>query len=551
MNRRSFLCRIGAVGLGGLAGCPDGGNGGETDTDTTVATPTDSPGPVTGSTPGRTPGEPLTDEPPSLRDLARVPADANVEFEHVHDVRDLGADPTGERPINPVLEDHIQEGTLFVFPEGRYSLSPFIKTGLRNVGFVSRVDNRPTLVPAGPVEETGEWLVALKGENLLVNGFDLDYTSPGHGARIQLFASRGNFWCRDLHIYGQIDSYADAFAFKVLDSDGVGVVERLVARDGSPGNTGPTSGIFVGLEHSGTIRIVDCEMWHFPGKGIYGSNPAERATGAGGGIVHVEGGHYRNNNIGNIRVGGGATIKDVTFEMIDSLEGGTVEWETPLPRRRDIINARSLRVKGDRNGRVVVENCEFRHESGGGSGVVVVTPTGSVTLRNCEITHDSGPLPTVHLKPDITSLDPSRFENVTIAGESSDAPGVLVRENNGASFDDCSITLPNTDGFRLTPDSSVRLKRCSVDVGGLAVTFMGEDPDGSHSVIFLNGASETFRNYGLSLTQCEDDGGSDASTDVDVADDPYLSRALGRSVTVPCGVAELNADSNVIVLISG
>jgi hypothetical protein len=536
MNRRRFLKRSGAVAFfGTLAGC-------------SVADPTNQQG-ETDATPSGTGGLERTESPPTLRERARIPAEVGDIFDRVLNVQELGADPDGEQPITHIVREQVADDTLLVFPEGRYRMGGINVKGVSNFGLVSLEGAQPTLVPTESAGNMGDWFIALQGENILLNGFDLDFTTPGHGARTQIIATAGDFWCGNLHVRGQIESSADAFGFVVLNPDGTGTVERLIARDGSPSDGGSTSGIFIGLKHAGKIHINDCEMWHFQGKGIYGSGPAERASGAGGGTIHVDGGRYKNNNPANIRLGGGSTIRNVTFRSEDTLEGESVTWERPLPTRHGIINARSVRVKGDKNGPVVIDNCDFYHEIGFGSGVITVTPTGSAVVHNCNIRVTGGDLPAIHLKPDRTNLQPCVFENVSISGDGHDIPIIRVRDRTGVQFLDCAVDGPNTNGFSLTSDSEISLLNTPIDVGKQVLQFDDSEIYDPHTIEFRNVDIDTPHEYQFVVTK-----GSHSLTDR-IPDDGHVKGTLEghlRSVYTFFGdITDLDVAQGIHVGIKG
>lgn len=487
MNRRHFL-RLSAAATPALfAGCPADGDSRGTDnsavsTSTAVSTAT------------------TTDTTQTLRERASVPDNIGFEFNTVKNVLELGADPRGEEPMTSLLFDNIADSTLLVFPAGRYRLGRLNPTNLSNFGFVSMNGAQPTLVPDVSQAEMGDWFLAFSGKNIILNGFDLDFTKPGHGARTQIIATEGDFWCQNIRILGQIESSADAFAFLVENEGGTGYVNRLIARDGSPSDGGSTIGIFVPPRHAGKININNCELWHFQGKGIYASNPAERTKGARGGTIHVDGGLYKNNNPAHIRLGGGSTIRNVAFKNEDTLEGESVTWKTPLPSRHGVINARSVRVKGDKNGRALIENCEFTHKIGFGSGVITVTPSGGAIVRDCDITLESGGLPAIHLKPDRTSLAPSIFENLSVTGGLRDAPGVHIRERTDVEFTDSEIMLPNTDVFSLTQDSNVLLLNTTIDAGNRVLMFDHSGSNVPHTIRLQNVDSQNTQTYEVLLT---------------------------------------------------
>jgi len=535
MHRRRFLRQSGAAALlGTFAGCSVGEQ------------PDQQEG--TDTTPGVS-GDEQAGEPATLQERASIPAGVGDIFDAVLNVQELGADPEGEQPITSLLREQIADNTLLVFPEGRYRMGRIDATDVSNFGLVSLQGTQPTLVPTEPAADMGDWFIALRGENILVNGFELDFTADGYGGRTQIVTTDGDFWCGNIHVRGQLSDSVDAFGFVVQHPDGTGTAERLIARDGGKTNGGATIGIFIGLGHAGKIHINDCEMWHFPGKGIYGSGPGERAAGAGGGTIHVNGGLYKNNNPANIRLGGGSTIRNVTFRNENTLKGESVTWERPLPKRHGVVNARSVRVKGDKNGPVVIENCDFYHEVGFGSGVITITPTGSAVVRNCNLRIARGNLPAIHLKPDRTNLQPCVFENVSVSGEERDVPIIRVRERAGVEFRDCSIEAPNTNGFNLTIDSGISLLNTPIDVGRKVLQFEEGELSDFHRIEFHNVDNGTQHEYQFSVTN---GGGTQAE---EIPENGHVSGTLkGRQKSVYeflGDISELDAAQSIQVGIKG
>lgn len=467
MERRKLLATAGTGILSGLAGCSWG-------SDQQTSPP--DPG---GTTTPKHPDPDSTDEP---------------RFENVINLVEEGADDTGEEPIQDLIHEHIGDNTLLVLDEGRFALGQVIVDDHRNFGITAAEGATPTLVPAGTIEEVGEYWIVLHGEDVRFGGFEYDFTADRVCGRTQIIANMGGFEVSDIHVRGQVYQVTP-FRFGVRDPNGVGRVQRVIDRDGA--RTGDRmSGLFVGVEHAGEIHFVDCEMWHFPSKGIYASNPGEDVPDAGGGKVHVEGGVFKNNNAAAIRIGSeGSTVRNVTVVVEDTLDGEDVTWEEPVPLLppNGHSNIRGLRLKGGEN--VLVEGCTFDHELGSGDGVLTVEGShGESTVRDCRIRSESADLSPVRMKP---SPEPMTFESVSIIGTGGGAPAVRMVGREGTEFRDSSIEARGTgkNGVEMVRTDRCIFENTPIESAGSPIVLVEsgrEDPSPySHRLIIeRNGAPE-------------------------------------------------------------
>ncbi len=417
-----------------------------------------------------------------------------TRFENVVHLVEEGADDTGEEPINDLVTEHVDDDTLLVLDEGRFALEQLIVDDYSNFGITSVEGAMPKLVPAGTMEEVGEYWLVLHGEDIFFGGFEYDFTADRVCGRTQVIANGGGFEVFDIHVRGQVYQVTP-FRFGVRDPNGVGNVRRVIDRDGA--RTGDRmSGLFVGAEHAGELHFVDCEMWHFPSKGIYASNPGEDIPDAGGGEVHVEGGVFKNNNVGGIRIGSeGSTVRDVTFVVEDTLEGENVTWEEPIPLLPPdgLSNTRGLRLKS--GGSVLVEGCVFDYEIGSGDGVLTVAGShGDSTVRNCWIRSESADLSPVRLK---SSSKPMDFESVSIVGTGGGVPAVRMVGRSGTAFRNCSIEAcgEGKNGVELVRTDRCIFENTPIESEGLPVVFFEErrgefSPYIHRLTIGRNGASE-------------------------------------------------------------
>lgn len=338
-----------------------------------------------------------------------------------------------ERDLDTVdsLIQEAADGTLLYFPPGEYLLGEsVIVEGRRNLLLVGE---GATLKPTGPVREGREYLVSIIGSQIHFEGFTLDYTEAGHGGRLQIITS-GDFVCRDVEVVGE-NAASGLFAFEVRDGDGSGLVEKVVAVDG-----GPTSvGLFVKKGHTGTMRIVDCQLERFKGNGVYASAPG--MPDGGNGTVSVEGGVFRNNNIANVRLGSDGS----------SVRGALVAVDEEVPPLPDgTVNSRGIWLHGGTD--VLVEDCLvlLGAPARGDGALVVGGDTGATRIRNTRIRIDAD-LSALDISLDDRAGDDVRLDcdGLTITGQAAGGAAVSVSDRDECRFTDLAIDQPGLrrDGF--------------------------------------------------------------------------------------------------------
>jgi hypothetical protein len=462
MRRRTYLKTVGAVGaIGLLAGCSVFDSGTETPSGSETSTPTPSGG--------------VTGEPETAQ---------RSRFSSVVDVSTIPVDDEGNDPIDAAIENHLENDTLLVFPDGRYKVGTIRKHDVSNVGLVAADGATPTIVPASPIGQLpgDELLVDIKGRDIVMGGFLMDFTrATEYGGRVQLIGLSGNVRCFDMTTHGQLAGYVDGYRVETRDENGVAVMDNVNMRDGSVEGRS-ASGIFVGPPHAGEVHIRDCDVWHFPSKGIYASNPAHPDVGAGG-TVHVDGGIYKNNNDSDIRIGSaGSTVRNVVCIKDDSTEGDTVTWKRPIPLAstgasgeviEDIVQTRSIRLKYGSD--VLVEGCEFVHERGGGAGVITGegSHNGGTTIRDCRISVNDADIYPILLKQGSNSYT---VENVSITGDGGHGAGIRVEGGrDGTEVRNCclSLTRDGEKGVVVYDADDCVVADSNINVSGEAVVFDG------------------------------------------------------------------------------
>ncbi|MGM0717679.1 MAG: right-handed parallel beta-helix repeat-containing protein [Halobacteriota archaeon] len=407
------------------------------------------------------------------------------EFETVVKLEDVSADIESDEPIDNAIDSHLTDGTLITVPGGRHRIGSITKRDMSNVGIVAAGEATPTLVPDRPVSELmdDELLINIRGSNILFGGFELDFTrGSDYGGRVQLIAESGDVFLFDVTTIGQLPGNVDGYRVEARSKDGVATVDNVNMRDGAVEGRSAT-GIFVGPPHSGEIHIRNCDIWHFPSKGIYASNPAHPDVGEGG-TVHVEGGLYKNNNDCDVRVGSaGSTVKNIVSVKEDTRQGETVTWKNPIPWRHwdgqtDVVQTRSIRLKHGQD--VLIEDCEFIHDIGQGAGAITSESShaGGTTIRDCRISVNDAEIYPILLKD--RDGDGFEIENVSITGTGGRGAAIRVEDGrDGTTIRNCQIEIDPGDGIEMEQGSGITMTATEVTVSGECITI--DDADRSSS----------------------------------------------------------------------
>lgn len=438
-TRRRHLRNLAGVALcASMTGCS------WLEEDTGRATPT--------KTEGRTvDGRTETDEPTPTR-KSRL----EDRFESVVDVVEAGADPTGEDPINQLLEDELDDDTVFFFPEGTYHVSGLmVIQSYSNVGIVGP---EATLVPTEG--QRGYWLIVDDLADLLIEGVTLSNAAEATGVRTRIMVSGGTNLVRNVSVTGfhDVSERTHAFTLQVNGSDTSLVLDRVEMSDGARNGTA----IYTHpADDPGTLRLQNCRIENWYVQGLYGSPH--------GGPLYVVGGRYVNNGEAQIRVGGGGTdtesvIRDVTVRVTD-----------PEPADRK-TNIRGIWLKEGEG--TLVENCDIEISNlseYGSSGALVVGPEhGRATIKNTALRVDAPTFALAAPRPKeedfvIPSLDhPPRNwdvsgENIRITGTASDQVALLLVGRPECSLRNLTIKQvgENRDGLGVIRSPRTVFEQCT------------------------------------------------------------------------------------------
>lgn len=425
-----------------------------------------------------------------------------------------------------------QDGTLLEFPPGEYRIDDHLYFGSDDPigGLVDLVGDPDTLGFLGtgergdvrfvaPDDHRGTWFSIYGTSEFLWKNIDWDATGDNQAGSLR-FIPQDRLHVEDFELIGSthapepVPEPESGWSFTeqsvmmypmVIDPDGLAVIKNVVAKTGggiSPdidkrapaegfARRGRRGAFYLGLNHHGTAKFVDCHIEEFGSHGIYGA--------AAPGPIHVEGGVWRNNDNSQIRISGPDTyIEDARIEVdvsqIDDdspteLDGGYrdlkgVWWQYRGAetggeiRNTDIFYADYPEIT---SGYV---DGEFQRISDPvPSDAIHMRSTGSgVTLRDTRIyvkPDDAGAL----TAPAPTSVDGDtlaiRMENTSITGPAGDGATVLIRGRPGSAIENCCIhqTGADRDGVRIVDSDGTVVRNSRINVPGEPIDVRDSEVD--------------------------------------------------------------------------
>ncbi|WP_273837687.1 hypothetical protein [Halococcus sp. PRR34] len=410
-----------------------------------------------------------------------------IQFDNTVDmVADAGCDPNGNEPCDAEIRDAADDYTLLKFPAGEYKLTEKNYIGDKtNVGFVGEGDVRFTV----PSDLNKKVLVVDGGTGLLFENIDLDLRASGATPGLH-FGASDDLEIHDVEYIGQgIHPNSDprgegdgnpqvtnAFSPIVRSEDGNGTITNVVAKnDGRMGayNSGDGRvGVWIGISHKGTIRLRNCQFEGFPNNGLYCSRT--------GGVVQVEGGVFRNNDITQVRLS-----SDGSYVENAIINADLDNSDSPNPE--DTLNTRGVRFEAGRFGfgGAQVRDCDISIVSTTNSnGAVVVGSDGADhTVKNSRISVEEDGIRGFYAAAPTGygSRDPppephtATVVDTSITGGSNGVEAIRIDQRDDSVVADCCINQTGTDrdGVKMYNSPSNVVKNSTIDVPGQQVLSPG------------------------------------------------------------------------------
>ncbi|WP_254768141.1 right-handed parallel beta-helix repeat-containing protein [Salinilacihabitans rarus] len=361
---------------------------------------------------------------------------------------EAGADDTGNRAINDVLDRVHGSGKTIYFPPGRYLLRSF-RTAANDWTWVG--EDATIVVPGS---ENRNYLF-FEGDRWTFDNFTIDLTASG-AAPINY--PRGNDWeFKNVVFEGQMDDpeyrAGSNLLYPNVDSAGAtGVIENVIATDGSadPGDSSNRGGLWAGPSNEGHLIVRNSHFRHFANNTLYVANIPGRVT--------IDGCLIEDSNVG-VRIGGNTAVRDTVFDQRGPVP--RARWSGGRAARGIWINSNSY-VPGD----IEVEGCDFLMNGPQGAHAVFSRRRlDGIEIRDCRI-HQNGGFTGIEFADGGSGA--TVIEDTSVVGDSS-KPAIRLVDRDGARLRRVCVQKSGP-GIELRGSSNVSVEDSNVNVSGQQFT---------------------------------------------------------------------------------
>ncbi len=400
----------------------------------------------------------------------------------VNMVTDVGCDPTGQQACDAKVRNAADDYTLLKFPAGTYKFTE--KNAILdkvNLGLLGIGDVRFKV----PEIFNEKVFVIDRGDGLLFENIDIDLTAYGATPGLHL-AADDNLQIHDVEFIGQginpvevpqecgntaIDScnlnpeITDAFFPIVRSPDGTGLVRNIVAKNAGIMGAYSRIGTWIGIDSEGTIKLENCRFEGFSGNGLYCSRT--------NGVVQVEGGTFRNNDISQVRLGSEGSYVDGANIVVDFNNSDS-------PNPEDTLNARGIRFEGTKiaSSGPKARNCEINIVSAPNTegGIVATRTCGDFGVFDTRIQVDIDGVPAITAKEPVGEFgypappEPhfATIRNVNVTGNAAGREAIYINQRRSSLIEDSCIeqNSSNRDGVMIRNLENGTVRRSTIDVTG-------------------------------------------------------------------------------------
>lgn len=410
-------------------------------------------------------------------------------------VEDAGCDPTGREPCDKQLAAAADNHTLLQFPPGRYRVTqPLVLEDITDFGMRGTGTHRRDVRFIHPIGYSDLLVNVRRGQNCLFERFTAEQTDDAITNSGLVVKNADGTIVRDVEVAGFTPSEAPTprqsgtidLVVQITESEGRGLVERYVSTGGAEVGVYPKSyaGFYSGVDHRGTLRLVDCHLEECGSTGVY--------AGRTYGQVQVVGGRFKNNDVAQIRVSGkGSFVRDA--EVI-------VDTADQKNSRGSFKTVRGIWWESGWQGKTggYIEDCDLiARKTGNRRALIQIDGTaGAMTVRNCTLEVNGNNYEAIHAyrpgrSPNSGGL-PDRPWNVELSGV--DVYGTATwetaiklegRPNSVLSDVTVRQTGRNVNGIVLEDAVSCLIENTSVTVPNYPLVIMNDGP----SVRLPGGAS--------------------------------------------------------------
>jgi hypothetical protein len=463
-----------------------------------------------------------------------------ISFDSVVDmVDDAGCDPNGNEACDGALQSAASSNTLLKFPSGTYKLTEKNSlNGYSNFGIVGEGDVTFTV----PDDCTKKVININYGTNALVENITVDQSNATPTVQV---APDDGLEVHGLEMTGQGISSAtgsgtgggeapNAFNPMVRSSGGKGMVENIVLHNQGRMGAYSRTGVWIGETNKGTITLRNCNVEGFSGNGVYASRTP--------GVVQVEGGTYKNNDISQVRIGSSGSYVD----------GATAETdlsESRSPNPGEMLNGSGIRLESDRGGSgAEIRNCDVRvgPEVSADGGIQIFSNYENFTIENTRVEYNTQGYSIRAKSADNPENAGGTFSNVSVTGDATDFVGVLIEDRPGTTVKNCCIqqtgsgrvglALHNCDGSQVTDCTinagaqALRIRNGSVDVSNIQKSGTCPAPNlSSSSYDGSSSGSSSSDDSSSSSDSSSDDSSSSSDSSSDSSDSSSSSSSESSS----------------------
>lgn len=384
-----------------------------------------------------------------------------ISFDNVVDmVADAGCDPSGSEPCDEELRSAAGSNTLLKFPSGTYKFTEEnALNGYSNFGIVGEGDVTFT-VP----DDLNKKVVNINyGTGALLENITVDQSGATPCVQV---APNDGLEVHGLSMLGQGvgaatgENALNAFNPIVRSSGGEGMVENVVLHNQGRMGAYARVGIWVGQTNKGTLTLRNCNVEGFSNNGVYASRTP--------GVVQVEGGTYKNNDLSQVRIGSSGSYVDGATAEVDLSESRS-------PNPDDMLNGSGIRIEKPVGGSgAVVRNCDVSigPDVNADTGIKVFENYEHFTIENTRVEFNPDEAYAIRAGPPDSSGDTSgTLKNVSVTGTASDFVGVLLQDRPGTTVENCCIHQPgnNRVGLGLYNCDDSRVAHCTINASQQAL----------------------------------------------------------------------------------
>ena len=329
-------------------------------------------------------------------------------------VKDVGCDPSGNRPISEDLNGSMQDGTLIVFPPGDYLLSGKFQANVDGTFGMVGAGYQSASSPPKPGENTATFVadadsrtrINFRATTGLFANVVMDQRSSNSSTGI-VVGSSGFVQARDVRFVGVQDNTGEGVPDRLAISpcalqskkDTTVRAERVVGQYiGLPGdkNSGGAPMFWVGSGNNGTAQIGHCISQGSADNGVYGGRTS--------GNVQIKGGQWINNEVSQLRFSGQGSWADGATLVVDA---DRYEGPSGDGGFNDKFGTFAVKIeRGDNGyakpGGAILRNCDIRTLSTGSHGISASVRVrgsgGALKIENCRLVNQLD-VPTVLAEP--------------------------------------------------------------------------------------------------------------------------------------------------------